>query len=210
MTRRNVYHTGSTRAAPSDPGDPDCGDDTMAVSITSPDQNIHIRILDISNIKLWFRSRSFDRYDEERLAHQLGRLGSTAWITYHRRQSEAYRRAQGLSADELAAAERPSDSPHRRRFQEALHAVEGEGVSPSGAIRVRTTGLLRWNVTIEPGTLRRLGEDRFRSEVHATIRALLQDREMKIIILKSDYFDLGLPDAWLDLMRRLRASNSRR
>jgi hypothetical protein len=161
-------------------------------------------------IEITFAPGAFDRYDEEHLSHQLGRLGVTTWVAYHRARSEAYRLSQGLSSDELAAAERPTDDPHRRRYEEDLNNIEGEGVSAGGAVRIRTWGLMQWSVDIQPGSIGRLGEAAFVGELHSAMQSLLNDREMKIITLKSEYFDIGIPRQWRDLMTELRARNRHR
>jgi hypothetical protein len=62
-----------------------------------------------------------------------------------------------------------------------------------------------WNVHIEPGAIRRLGERSFLAELHAAVTSLIEDRERKIILLKSIYFDIGIPRRWKDLVAELRA-----
>ncbi|MFC6014655.1 hypothetical protein ACFP2T_00390 [Plantactinospora solaniradicis] len=184
--------------------------DNMVVTVASPDQRIQARVSNYHDIEITFAPGAFDRYDEEHLSHQLGRLGVTTWVAYHRARSEAYRLSQGLSSDELAAAERPTDDPHRRRYEEELNNIEGEGVSPGGAVRIRTWGLMQWNVDVQPGSIQRLGEAAFLGELHSAMKSLLSDREMKIITLKSEYFDIGIPRQWRDLMTELRARNRHR
>lgn len=128
--------------------------DKMVVSVTSPDRNIRARVTNAKDVEVEFAPRAFERYDEERLSHQLARLGVSAWVGYHRGRSEAYRKSLNLSSDELAAAEKPSDDPHRRRYEEALNAIEAEGLSTRGMLRVRTRGMMQWKVDIAPGAIR--------------------------------------------------------
>jgi hypothetical protein len=182
----------------------------MVVLVSSPDRSIEARVENYTDVRISFRPGVFDRYDESELAYQLGRLGVTTWVAYHRERTEAYRASQGLSAEELADAERPSDDPRRQRYEEELNAIEGEGVSAGRLVRIRTTGMMRWNVDIEPGALRHLGEQGFLGELHSAIRALIQDREAKIILLKAEHFDLGLPRKWRDLTAELRAARAER
>jgi len=184
--------------------------DNMVVTVTSPDQRIRARVSNYHDVEISFDRGAFDRYDEEQLAHQLGRLGLTTWVAYHRARSEAYRVSQNLSSDELADAERPTDDPTLLRYEEELNDIEAEGVSTGGAVRVRTRGLMRWDVDIRPGSIGRLGEAAFVTELHSAMKALLSDREVKIIGLKSDYFDIGIPRRWRELMTELRAQNRRR
>lgn len=184
--------------------------DNMVVTVNSPDEQIHARVSHYHDVETWFDPGVYKRYDEESLSHQLARLGVLTWVAYRRGRSEAYRASQGLSAEELAAAERPSDDPDRRRYEAELNEIAGEGVSAAGTVRIRTTGMMRWSVDIQPGTIRQLDESSFLSELHSAMKALLSDREVKIITLKSDHFDIGIPRRWRELMAELRAINRHR
>jgi hypothetical protein len=184
--------------------------DRMVIAVTSPDGNIRARVSNYTEVEVELDPRAFERYDEERLGHQLARLGGTTWVAYHRGRSEAYKRSLELSAAELAEAEKPSEDPRRRAYEEELNNIEGEGVSTGRMVRIRTRGMTQWSVDIAPGTIRRLGRERFLAELQSAIKALLSDREMKIIVLKSQYFDLGIPRKWLDVMAELQAINRRR
>lgn len=50
----------------------------MVVSATSPDQNIRAEVTNDTDVRVTFRPGSYNLYDEERLAHQLARLGVSA------------------------------------------------------------------------------------------------------------------------------------
>ena len=65
---------------------PSVGDylDRMVVSTASPDQNIRARVSNYTDVEIRFAPGSFDRYDEERLSHQLARLGVITWVAYRR------------------------------------------------------------------------------------------------------------------------------
>lgn len=183
--------------------------DRMTVTETSPDGQIFSTVTNYTEVRISFRPGSYDRYDEGELSYQLGRLGGKTWVAYHRERSEAYRLSQGFSRDELAAAERPSDDPHQRRYEEELNRIQGEGRSTGGAIAIHTVGMTQWLVEIAPGAVSQLGEEAFLAELHSAIRSLLEDRQRKIIVLKSDYFDIGIPRRWRELMTELRAINRR-
>jgi hypothetical protein len=184
--------------------------ENMVVTKTSPDERIHARVSNDLNVEIWFEPGAYQWYDESTLSHQLARLAVTTWVEYHRGRSEAYRQSQGLSYEELADAERPTDDPHRRRYEEELNQIEGEGVSAAGTVRVRTRGMMQWTVEIQPGTVGRLSEEAFLAELHSAMKSLLADREVKIISLKSEYFDIGIPRRWRDLMTELKAINRSR
>jgi hypothetical protein len=160
-------------------------------------------------VQVEFQPDTYRGYDDAGLAHQLGRLGAMGYVGLERGRSEAYRRSRNLTAAELVEAERPSNDPKRRAYEQELSQVRGEGVSARGRLRLRTTGMGQWQVDIEPGTVRALTEDEFLDEIHSALRALLEDREAKIILVKSDHYDLGLPQRWLDVMRQLRAAAQR-
>jgi hypothetical protein len=57
--------------------------------------------------------------------------------------------------------------------------------------------------------LRHYGEHGFVGEIRSAFEALKQDRELKIIMLKADHFDLGVPRRWRDLMAEAREINNR-
>lgn len=180
----------------------------MVVTASSPDGRIHARVTNDRRVRIWFDPGAYHGYDEKSLAHQLARLGALAWVAFSRGRSEAYRLARGLSHEELAAAERPTDDPHRRRYEEELHRIESEGVSATGAVRVRTRGMTQWAVDIAAGTLGRLDEAAFIDELHSAVTALVRDRDIKIIAVKADYFDIGIPRRWRELWTQLRATGA--
>jgi hypothetical protein len=184
--------------------------DKMVIGVSSPDGNIRATVSNYTDVAVEFAPGTFDRYEDERLGHQLARLGVTTWVAYHRGRSEAYRRSMNLTHEELAEAERPSTDPRRRAYEEQLNLIQGEGVSARGALRVHTVGMMKWTVDVEPGAVRRFGEKHFLTEIHTALHTLLADRERKIIVLKSEHFDVGIPKKWLDLMRDIQATNRRR
>lgn len=180
----------------------------MTITAESPDGKIWARVYEYTRVQVGFRPWTFDQYDETGLAGQLGRLGLLAWVAWSRERTELYRRSLGLSSSEVRNAGRSGD-PHRERYEADLNAIEADGVSARGTLRVHTVGMMRWQVDIEPGTLRRLGEEPFVNEIHSAFESLMHDRERRIITLKGDYFDLGLPRRWLEVMAEARAVNRR-
>jgi hypothetical protein len=181
----------------------------MVITVTSPDGNIRARIDNAVQVDVEFLPGSFPRYDEPRLARQLARLGVNTFIGFKRGRTEAYRRAYAMSAEEAERAARPSTDPRRVRYEEQLDRLRGEGRSAGGVIEVTTVGMLRWSVDIRPGSIRRLGEEEFLAEIHSALDSLLNDRNLKIIMLKAEHFDLGIPGPLLERMRRLQAMKNR-
>jgi hypothetical protein len=182
---------------------------TMTVTATSPDGNIHATVFDYKRIRAGFLPSTFDRYDEPELGHQLARLGITAWIAWSRERMELYRRSLGLTAQEAEQAQSVVYDSHRKQYEAALNAIEAEGASDGRVLHIRTVGMLQWHVAIEHGALRHYGEHGFLGEIHSAFEALMRDRELKIITLKSDFFDLGIPRRWLDYLNEARAINKR-
>jgi hypothetical protein len=175
--------------------------DRMVIEVLSPDRNITLTLGRGTEVDLRFRPGVLVRYDEPRLEHELSRLAQRAWVARQRGFDEAYRRANALAPGEQIPE---SDDPRMAQYRQRLGDVEGEGVSARGTVRLRTRGMLQWNVTIRPGTIQRLGEEYLLSELKSALAALLLDREMKIILIKAEYFDLGIPRAWLEAAARRR------
>jgi hypothetical protein len=180
----------------------------MTVTATSPDQKIHARVFDYTRIQVGFQPWAFDRYDEAEMGFQLGRLGITAWVAWSRERTELYRRSLGLTVAEAEQAQ-TMVYDRRRVYETVLNAIAGEGVSAGEVLRIRTVGMMQWQVDVEPGGLRRYGEHGFVGEIHSAFEALIRDRELKIITLKADHFDLGTPRRWPNLMNEARAINGR-
>lgn len=180
----------------------------MTVTVESPDGNIWANIHDYTQLRVGFHPWTFERYDEPSLAYQLSRLGVLTWAAWSRERTELHRRSLNLSTEE-AQHLRSADDPHRRRYEADLNAVEADAVSTRGTLRVHTVGMMQWHVDIDPGALSRLGEHLFLDEIRSAFDALMRDRQTKIIVLKGDYFDLGVPRRWLELLHEARAANRR-
>jgi hypothetical protein len=172
----------------------------MLANATSPDGNIFARIGGADDVEVTFRPGTLHRYDDADLRHQLERLGALSWVAFDRVRTEEYRRTLGLSAEELAAVERVPVDERRRRYDADLAAVEADGESPGGHLRIHAKGLLHWRLDIEPGVARSLGERRFVAELNAAVRKLFADRAVKITVVKCRHYDLGIPQAWRNLL----------
>jgi hypothetical protein len=178
----------------------------VLASAASPDGNIHVRIGRPEDIEVTFSRGAYRRYDEGTLARQLGRLAALGWVAYDRARTEEHRRALGRGTEEFAEDMRYPKDERRQRYDADLAAVEAQGGSPSGLVRVRAKGMLQWRVAIEPGALRRLAEDGFLRELNAAVHALFTDREVQITVIKSRYYDLGIPRKWRELLNDLAGS----
>ncbi|MBO0867409.1 MAG: hypothetical protein J2P15_02490 [Micromonosporaceae bacterium] len=171
----------------------------MLVTAVSPDGGIRARIGRAGDVEMTFVGRAYRTYNEANLAHQLARLGALAWVAYDRALTDEHRGALGQTAEEFAEQERRPKDDRRQRYDADLAAVEADGASPDGWLRIRARGMLRWDVQILSGALR-LPMVEFLAELHAAVRALFADREVKATIVKARYYDLGIPSAWRDLL----------
>lgn len=181
--------------------------DKMVIRATSPDGNIRSTITNDVDVDVAFRPGSYAGYTRESLSHQLVRLAALTFTGLHKGRDEAYKNSQGLSDQEVAESGAPHWDANRRRYDEALSDIEAAGISRNQLIRIRSKGVLQWKVDIKPGALERLDESAFRAELHSAIAALLGDRSRKIIVLKSEYFDLGIPAPMRRKMAELQAMN---
>ena len=165
----------------------------------SPDGRIQARISESGEVELSFGPGVYRRYEESALSHQLERLGQLSWIAYDRARTEELRVALGRTVEEFAEDLRRPKDKQRQRYDADLAAIEAEGVSPSGWLRIKARGVLRWRVEIERGALRALTEHEFLAELETALRTLLAGRETQITLIKARHYDLGIPRAWRDL-----------
>jgi hypothetical protein len=122
---------------------------------------------------------------------------------------ETDRQSRGLTNQEYAESQRPSDDPNRRAYAAALQTLSAAGTAADGDIRIRTEGLRRWKVEIRNGTLHRFDEDEFRTELHAALRQLLTTYQSRVFLLKSKHFDLGGSSEFRKLIERLQRASRR-
>jgi hypothetical protein len=183
------------------------GPELAMATAASPDGNIVARVEGPDDIEVRFRPGAFDRYGEEELAHQIERLAQLCWVAFDRERTEKYRQALRLSNEEVAQAEAFPPDERRRHYDEDLNAVRASGTAPSGLLRIQSEALLRWRVQLAPGALRQLNEEQFVAELHAAVRSLFADRMVQITVIKSRYYDLGIPRAWRDMLNNLAEAN---
>ena len=181
----------------------------MVITVTSPDGNIRARINNAVQVDVEFLPGSFPDTTSPGSPSNSPASASTRSSASNAAGRTAYRRSYAMTAEEAERAGRPSTDPRRVRYEEQLDRLRGEGRSTDGVIHVTTVGMLRWSVDIRPGAIRRLGEERFLTEFHSALDSLLNDRNLKIIMLKAEHFDLGIPGPLLERMRRLQVMKQR-
>ncbi|MGW4940559.1 hypothetical protein ACWEOZ_03095 [Actinoplanes sp. NPDC004185] len=177
------------------------------ISASSPDGRIWAATTDGTDVRISFSHGSFEHYPDAVLAHQLSRLGQAMWIAFQRSQDDLHERRLNSFLVVTGPGDPPERTPEQAAYAEALNEVIGVGTSPDGSITVRTTGALYWDVDFPDGTVGRLGERAFVSQLTTAVQAMLADREKKIAGLKAEFLDLGVPRVWTELLRRLRTQN---
>jgi hypothetical protein len=173
----------------------------MSATAASPDGQIRATISGDLSLRITFSRGTFEWYDERGLSRQLASLGINTWVAWERERREIYRRSQSLTVEEAEQERRSSDDSRRDNFAADLRELECETVSPSAVLRIRTIGMINWQVEIEPGSLQQFRERDFVNEITGAFAGLMQDRERKLILLKAEHFDLGIPRSWLDRVR---------
>jgi hypothetical protein len=163
---------------------------SIVIDAPSPDGGVSARVAGRS-ITVRFRPGAYARYSEERLAHQLAQLAPVAWAQYRR----AYLAAVNDFLETPVPDDPRADDAPEREFRRRLETLPVQGTSPQGTVTVSSRGLVRWAVTIEPGTLRRLPEQQFLGELAAAVSGLLREHRYKVFVLRDEVFDLGMP-AW--------------
>ncbi|MEQ4302468.1 hypothetical protein ABNF97_13915 [Plantactinospora sp. B6F1] len=180
------------------------------ISASSPDGAIWAVTTDGTDLRISFSYAAFGRYTDADLAHQLSRLGQAMWVAFQRSQDDLHERRLASFRVAPDPNSPPDPIPGQAAYAEALNQVVAVGTSPDGAIVVRTTGALYWTVELADGTLARLGEAAFLSQLTAAVQAMLADRETKIAALKAEFLDLGVPRRWTELLDQLRSQNRAR
>ncbi|MFV2110322.1 hypothetical protein [Micromonospora sp. LOL_015] len=177
------------------------------ISASSPDGAIWADTTDGTDLRISFSYAAYGRYTDDTLAHQLCRLGQAMWVAFQRSQDELHERRSASFRVIVSAPARPELTPGQAAYARALNEVVASGGSPDGSITVRTTGALSWTVQLAEGTVTRMGESAFVSQLTAAVQAMLADRERKIAALKAEFLDLGVPKRWTALLYQLRSHN---
>jgi hypothetical protein len=180
------------------PHEADLGDLLRGMIATgkSPDDQIRATITGDMTLEIVFQRNTYDWYDERGLSRQLAGLGANTWVAWERERREILRRAQSMTAEEAEQDRRnPGDARHVR-YRDELRTLQCQGSSPSGILHIWTTGMIEWRADIEPAGLQRFREREFIGESTAAFADLMRDRERRLILLKAEHFDLGIPRAW--------------
>jgi hypothetical protein len=168
----------------------------MLATGTSPDGNVRATITGGRILRVEFRLNSFEWYNEGSLERQLAGLAANTWVAWTRERREISRKASGLTRAEADEARKMSKYQNLLGYEEALKTIECDGISSGQTVCIRTTGMTQWHVSIADGALRRLDVHQFTMELQSAVQSLLRDRDSKIILLKAEHFDIGIPRSW--------------
>jgi hypothetical protein len=178
---------------------------TMTATATSPDGAIRATVTGENRLELRFQPRTYQWYDDRSLARDLTALGTATWVAWTRQREEVTRLALGQSREEAEQSRRRDGDPRHDRFAEALRGLECEGISRDRSVRLRLTGATRWQVDIAGGTVRNTPEPTFVEQAVSAFDMVMQNRSMKMALLRAEHFDIGVPRSWLDQVRSPRA-----
>ncbi len=163
----------------------------LVAAAISPDQRIQARVSGGDQVEVWFRSGAYPRYDDDALAHQLAQLATRLWVEYRR----AYFQALSEAVGETIRGDTPTQSPRTLAFRQELAALPLDVTSPGGWIRIRSEGLVRWQIHLARGACRQLTEDDFLAELDRGYRALITEYYQNVLDLKDRLYDLRRPES---------------
>jgi len=178
----------------------------LTVRVSSPDTNIQATARAGRIASIHFRPGSYTGYTENVLASQIARTATLLFVGHERGVSQIMEKAGLRRRKDPAQALDEAE----RRYLERAFAIEADGTGPQKLVRLRTVGMMKWECRIEPGTLKRLAEDRFLNELTAAGSAVLRRTEYEAAILKDECFGLGIPELAEERRRRSQASARRR
>lgn len=157
----------------------------LTVRATSPDGNIEVvlRSWDQS-MEIAFRNDSYERsYTEESLAIQLSRMLTLLMAG----------REQGRNQALESAGWRPRDrsKPHwdkrKREYETAVMDAHAFGESVNEYIRIDSTALRGFTVSVAPSTRNDLDEEAFTTELVSAVTDLFADWHMLVTELRKEH-----------------------
>jgi hypothetical protein len=159
--------------------------DALRVRVVSPDHRIAGVLHARNHMEITFLDdHAYAAYDgESRLAAQV-----TAVI---RGLLEGQRQGEKVAITkltDLTTVTEPHWDANIRAYRTARDSIVATGVSASDNVLVATKGMRGVKVTVKPGTLSRLDEGGFVSEVHSAIDGMSRSYTAQLYELKSKHF----------------------
>ncbi len=152
----------------------------IVIRANSPDGNIAAEVRGADDIRVQFGRDGYRSYGEEGLGHQLSQLATIAWARYHRDYVEI--------VDAFLVNPVESDSDEDREYKARLDQLVSHGTSRQGLIEIRSRALVRWDITITPGALQRLGEQDFLDELRGGLTSVLAEHRMRMVLLRDEIY----------------------
>ncbi|MGH8882453.1 MAG: hypothetical protein ACRD0P_34760 [Stackebrandtia sp.] len=162
--------------------------DSLTVRVTSPDNQITAQLANRTQVAFEFRPDCYRGYAETGLERQLAKTCRLLWVGYTRGYATV------MESVGLTFKTKPSQAktPAERRFLTERTQLIAIGATTRRLVRLRTVGLIDWEVRIVDGTVARLTEAEFLAELHEAGQALMHEFNKKMVFLKDDCYDMGL------------------
>ncbi|MFD0558394.1 hypothetical protein FB566_3696 [Stackebrandtia endophytica] len=161
----------------------------LTVTVTSPDAQIRATRQNITDTVIRFRPNAFDTYRTADLEHQFSVTLNLLWQGWR----------DGCRQIITAAGGEPHRDDHqhwdanRRRYRQAVDALEIIGRSPGQRVRIHAVGMRDFTVRIKPGSLPEFTEATFTTELLGAIQSLTREHQDASLELKDQHFSLNLP-----------------
>lgn len=149
------------------------------------------------------RPGAYERYSDGGIAHQLSQLATLTAARHLRAEREIVADAFGES---MLAGDGVDLDPELRAYRRAVTQLVAWADSDDAQIRLSTRGMVSWQVSLAPGTVRRLAEDEFLAQLHGAVGALFAQWRRKVMVVRDDLYDLG----WSERSRRANGFGLRR
>lgn len=154
---------------------------TPAVVATAFDHAVRARMTGQGGVEFELDPRMLHGYTERALADRLVAAVAAVFGGYQEAARQTLTRAGFVGAE---VAEQDTQMRERvHRFAEAAHRMESVASSPYGFVDAVGRGLTDIDITIRPGTLRRLPVSELAAEAGAAVSAVLADRRKAVVRL---------------------------
>lgn len=160
----------------------------LTVRADSPDGRIVGVVQGRMQVEIRFADGAYRSYDELGLGHQLSQLAAVLWSRYRREYDEVTDLYRG-------GAPAPYEQPEEGVFRERRAALVARGRSAQGWVEASSRGLVRWEVVVGSGALRKLTESEFLGELDTAVADILRDWRLKTVVLSDEVYGIGVPGA---------------
>lgn len=156
----------------------------IKVQVVSPDNNIRVVLQGEGDVTVEFRPESYSKYTERGLERQIERAATLIYTGYYK--------AYGHLTDEydrnLQRGPDDARDPTERAYLTDRAELQVVGATERKAVRIRATGLYRWECRIADGTIAELSEQEFLDELHGAIRSFLARYRIRMSGLFTEHY----------------------